>query len=226
MVGIGILICRTVRRSTRPTWRRVHPQHDHRQQGGDEDRRARRGQPGEVELGLLQCPACSGRAAAARPGQPRWCKPGNRHRCSSSAPARHCDRRLFALLSAGPGRSASRNTDIKRVTAAQAAADAGERCSGAASAVGLGVVGRRARTSNASRSRLPEPQEDGHHHQREDAAADVGHRVEDERRHVGVDGGEDELKDGERAAGDDQGRPDLPASAATSTCTAPCTAAR
>ena len=67
--------------------------------------------------------------------------------------------------------------------------------------------------------RLPELQEDRRRDQREDAAADVGHRVQHQCPAIIVNRREDELKDRERAAR----RPAAPArprtSASTSTCT-------
>ena len=55
--------------------------------------------------------------------------------------------------------------------------------------------------------RLPELQEDGGRHQGEDAAADIGHGVKDDAFEVLVESSKDVLKHGERAAGDEQGRP-------------------
>src|SRR3954452_23156436 len=57
--------------------------------------------------------------------------------------------------------------------------------------------------------RLPEAQEDGRADKGEDAAANVGHGVEDHAGQVVVDGGEGELEQGEGTTGDEQGGPDL-----------------
>ena len=53
MVGIGICICKNVLRKTLPTWAGVQTQQHHRDQRREEDRRAGRGQPGELELGFF-----------------------------------------------------------------------------------------------------------------------------------------------------------------------------